>query len=133
MKFIILVFAISISLLSSEYAVVVNNNSKILKLSSKQIKDIFMMKRHFVDSVKVVPINVSASSQLRNKFEDKVLKTNREKLNRYWIKQHFQGISPPVVQSSNKSMKLFVKNVDIAVGYLPKNLVDAELRVVYEF
>ena len=133
MKILLLSLSLSMLLFSSEYAVVVSKNSQVMKLSKKQIKDIFLIKRHFIDKVKVVPINLSASSKVRNEFEKKILKINREKLNRYWIKQHFQGISPPVIQSSNKSMKLFIKNVDIAIGYLPILLLDSDLRVVYEF
>jgi ABC-type phosphate transport system substrate-binding protein len=133
MKFLFLILSLGALLFSSEYVVVVNHNSKIMALSKKQLKDIFLMKRHFTNSVKVVPINLSASSKVRKVFERKVLKVNREKLNRYWIKQHFHGISPPIIQSSNMSMKLFVKNVDMAIGYLPSSFVDSDLRVIYEF
>jgi len=133
MKVIFLVLSLSISLLSAEYAVVVNENTKVLKVSKKQLKDIFIMKRHFVNNQKLVPVNLSSSSKVRDRFEKVVLKLNREKLNNYWIKKHFQGVRPPVVQSSSNSMKLFIKNVDGAIGYLPISAVDADLRVVFEF
>lgn len=133
MKIFILLFSISISLFSAEYSVVVNKNSKILKLSKKQIKDIYLKKRHFIDDVKVVPINMSSSSQARKQFDSQVLKYNSEKLNRHWVKLHFQGVTPPIIQSSTKSMKLFVQNVDSTIGYLPSESVDSSLRVIYEF
>ena len=119
--------------LASEYALVMNTQSSIEKISLKQARDIFIMKRHFVNSVKVIPVNSAASLEIRNIFERKVLRMNRNKLNNYWIKQHFQGIQPPVVQSSLQSLKLFVKNVDGAIAYIPKGLLDNELKVLYEF
>jgi ABC-type phosphate transport system substrate-binding protein len=132
-KALIFILLLASSLISSEYAVVVNKNSKIMHLSKKQIKDIFIMKKHFVESEKIVPVNMSSASQMRDEFEKRVLKLDRKKLNNYWVKQHFQGVRPPVVQSSNSSMKLFVKNVNGAIGYIPISLIDTDLRVLLEF
>jgi len=133
LKIIISILLLNVSLLSAEYAVVINEKSEVSELSEKQIKDIFIMKRHFVNGVKVVPINMTSTSKLRTEFEKKVLKIDRDKLNIYWIKQHFHGISPPVVQSSDKSMKLFIKNVNGAIGYLPLSSIESGLKILYEF
>nr|MDA3908334.1 hypothetical protein [Sulfurimonas sp.] len=73
------------------------------------------------------------ASKMRDEFEKRVLKISRAKLSNYWVKQHFQGVRPPIVQSSNSSMKLFVKNVNGSIGYIPKSLIDAELRILFEF
>ena len=135
MKFLKIIFLISItfSLYAGEYAVVVNKKNKIDKISKKQLKNIFLKKRHFIDNQKIVAINVSANMPLRMKFEKSILQMSREKLNSFWTKQHFHGISPPLTQSSTNSVKLFVKNVDGAIGYLPKNLIDDSIKVIYEF
>jgi len=132
-RILIVLILLELSLFSGEYAVVINSNSEISKLSLKQIKDLFKIKRHFIESVKMVPVNMPATSMLRNEFERKVLRITRDKLNRYWIKQHYQGISPPIIQSSGSSMKLFIKNVNGAIGYLPISSVDSDLRILYEF
>jgi len=124
---------VNILLYSGEYAVIINKNSSVSKLSLKQLKDIYLMKRHFIGSTKIVPINLSSALNIRNEFEKSILHLNREELNRYWVKKHFQGISPPVVQSSDKSMKLFIKNVNGAIGYLPMSQIDSDLKVIYEF
>ena len=131
--FIISLTLLSSSLFASGYVVVVNQNSKIFELSSKQIKDIFIMKRHFVANEKLIPVNIAAGEKSRMEFEKIVLKMNREKLNNYWIKQHFHGMRPPIVQSSLNSTKLFIKNVDGSIGYLPADVIDSELRVIFEF
>jgi len=121
------------SLFSAKYAVVISSKSNLEKLSTRQIRDIYLMKRNFVGNQKVLPLNVLASLPLREVFENNVIRMNREKLNDYWIKKHFQGISPPITQSSAKSIKLFIDNVDGAIGYVPLNIIDSSLKVLYEF
>jgi ABC-type phosphate transport system substrate-binding protein len=121
------------AMFGAEYAVIVNKNSSITTVSVKQIKNIYMKKKHFLNQIKIFPVNISSSSKIRNNFEKQVLHLSRHKLNRYWIKQHFQGVRPPVVQSSIKAMKLFVKNVDGAIGYIPVSNLDKNLKVLYEF
>jgi ABC-type phosphate transport system substrate-binding protein len=118
---------------ASQYAVVVNSRSEIKQLSSKEIQDIFMMKRHFIESQKITPVNISASQAIRTEFEKNVLSVSREKLNNYWVKQHFHGVRPPIVQSSLNSVKLFIKNVDGSIGYLPLSHIDEDLKVIFEF
>jgi ABC-type phosphate transport system substrate-binding protein len=134
-KFIIFILLISfsISLYAGEYAVVVNKKNSIDKISKKQLKNIFLKKKYYIGNQKVIAINISANMSLRMHFEKSILGMSRELLNKFWTKQHFHGVSPPSTQSSTKSIKLFVKNVDGAIGYLPKNLIDNSLKVVYEF
>jgi len=135
MKYIFTVLIILLVQLSAaKYGVVVTSHkSKVEIPTLRQLKDIFLMKRHYVGDTKVLPINMLLASDLRQKFEKNVLKINREKLNKYWIKQHFQGISPPITQASARSVKLFIKNVEGAIGYLPLSLVDDDMRILYEF
>ena len=133
MRVLFLIFIFTMTLLASEYAVITSSKSTISELSSKQVKDIFMMKLHYIDDVKVIPINASASAAIRQEFEKNVLRTDRQRLNNYWIKQHFQGISPPVTQPSLQSVKMFIKNVSGTIGYIPMDMVDPDVRVLYEF
>ncbi len=132
-KVFIFTLLLSVSSFASEYAVVINTHSSIQKLSMIQIKNIFLMKKHFINDKKVIPVNSAASLEIRASFEKNILHKNRKKLNKYWIKKHFQGIQPPVVQASVKAVKLFVKNVDGAIGYIPLKLLDSHLKVIYEF
>jgi len=134
-KFIIFMFLISfsINLNASEYAVVVNKKSNIDNISKKQLKKIFLKKQYYIGKQKVIAINISANMPLRIYFEKSILGMDRDRLNSFWTKQHFHGVSPPSTQSSINSVKLFVQNVDGAIGYLPKNLIDDNLKVVYEF
>ena len=130
---LIILTLITVTLNASKYAIVVNKKSDISTLTLKQVKDIFLLKRHFMHDLKMIPVNIASTHSLRKIFEDEILDINREHLNQYWIKKHFHGISPPLIQSSDTSMKLFIKNVKGSIGYLPLSKIDKDLKVVYEF
>lgn len=133
MKLFILSILLTCSVFGSDYVLVISSNSSVTHVSEKQIRDIFMMKLHYINDAKIVPINISASAPIRQIFEKNVLKVDRQRLNNYWIKEHFQGVSPPLTQPSPASVKMFVKNVEGAVGYVPSDMIDSDLRVIYEF
>ncbi len=132
-KILIFILVLNINSFASEYAVIMNTHVKVKNLSAKEIKNIFLMKKHFVNDIKLIPVNSAASLEIRARFEKNILHKNRRKLNKYWVKKHFQGIQPPVVQASMNAVKLFVKNVDGAIGYIPMKLLDSNVKVLYEF
>jgi len=81
----------------------------------------------------MIPVNLVGQDELRSKFESSVLGMDRNRLNAYWIKQHFQGVTPPLTQPSVESIKVFVQNVEGAIGYVPSSMVDNTVKAVYEF
>jgi len=102
-------------------------------MNPEKIKDVFLKKRNFEENIKLLPVNLLGDAEVRKQFELKVLQMQREDINRYWITNHFRGVSPPVTQASMGSVQKFVEKVDGAIGYLPKNMVDQELKIIYEF
>lgn len=132
-KIILLALLLITGAISSEYVVVCSVSSGLNKLSKEQLRDLYMKRLHFIDGVKITPINSSASLDMRASFEKNILEMNRDRLNRYWIKQHFQGIQPPITQSSAKAIRLFVKSVQGAIGYIPKEMQGDDMKVLYEF
>jgi len=131
---ILLVFLFYSSLsLAAEYAVVMANNSSVSALDESHIRDIFLRRRNFDGDVKLIPVNLVGEDPARVSFERYVLQMDREQLNKYWVGNHFQGISPPTTQSSLPSVKVFIGRVSGAIGYVPLGMVDESLKVLYEF
>lgn len=118
---------------AAEYSVITSKKTVFSTITSQQIRDIFLMKRHSLGDQKVIPINLVGQNDSRIAFENQILRMDREGLNTYWIKQHFQGISPPITQPSPESVKSFVQNVEGAIGYIPTSMVDSGVKVIYEF
>lgn len=131
--FLLFLFMYLSAVNAAGYAVVVSRNNPIVSMSPEKIRDVFLKKRSFEGSIKLLPVNLLGNADVRMEFEQKVLQMRREDINRYWITNHFRGISPPVTQASLGSMQKFVEKVDGAIGYLPKDMVDNELKIVYEF
>lgn len=133
MKAVILLTLLAVMANSSDYSIVIAKKSPISSVSAQQLRDIFLQKRHTVSDQKVIPVNVLGQEEVRTRFEAKILGMDRNRLNTYWIKQHFQGVLPPLTQPSFESVKAFVENVDGAIGYIPTQMIDAKTKVLYEF
>lgn len=133
MKFLLALLSFGTILFGSGYSVIISKKTAISSLSTQQIKELFLNKRRMIDDIKITPINLVGQDDARVTFETVVLGMDRNHLNNYWIKQHYQGISPPLTQPSFESIKAFVENVDGALGYIPSSMVNAKVRVLYEF
>lgn len=119
--------------LGSDYSVIVSKKVSFSTLTSTQIREVFLQKRHAVGDQKMIPINLVGQDELRSRFESAVLGMDRNRLNGYWMQQHFQGVTPPLTQPSFESIKVFVQNVEGAIGYVPSSMVDNTVKAVYEF
>lgn len=121
------------TLLGSQYVLIVSKKSGIASLSTQQVKEIFLQKRHSVGSERVIPLNLVGQHESRTLFESKVLGMDRDRLNNYWVKQHYEGVSPPLTQGSFESIKTFVQTVEGAVGCVPTSMIDNNVKAIYEF
>lgn len=133
MKTLVAVFTLSVTLLGSQYALIISKKSSLESLSTQQIKEIFLQKRHFVGNERIIPINLVGQHESRIMFESTVVGMDRDRLNAYWVKQHYEGVSPPLTQSSFESIKVFVQTVEGSIGYVPSSMVDKTVKAVYEF
>ncbi|WP_295023485.1 hypothetical protein [Sulfurimonas sp.] len=133
MRSIFLLIIMGAILLGAQYSVIISKKIDISSLSSQQLRDLFLQKRRTIGNLKIIPINLVGQDSARTAFEMTVLGMDRDHLNNYWIKQHYQGISPPLTQPSFESIKAFVENVEGALGYIPSSMVDAKVKILYEF
>jgi len=130
---LILALLLAVEAMAQGYVVVVAKDSPVQELSMDMVRDIFLRRRYFENDVRLVPVNLLGEDSARVDFENRVLEMDRSELSRYWTTSHFQGVSPPTTQASLASIKAFVERVDGAISYLPANMVDDSVKVVYEF
>ena len=135
MKTTIIIFLSTIILstisFAGEYAVIANQKMK--DLSTAQIKAIFLKKITVIENINAVPVNLGARDPIREKFENKIVEMNFERLKSYWTKQHYIGKRPPVSMQSEESVKTFIKNVEGAIGYINANNLDNSVKVLYRW
>ena len=133
MKTVALFLGLFVMAFGADYSVIVSKKLSLSTVSSQEIRDVFLQKRHTIKDQKIIPINLVGQDEARSAFESTVLGMNRDRLNAYWVKQHFEGVNPPVTQPSFESIKAFVQNVEGAMGYIPSKMVDNNVKVIYEF
>ena len=133
MKPIALLLIFVSTIFATQYSVIISKKTDIDSLTAQQIRDIFLQKRHSLGNQKIIPLNLVGQEPSRIAFESDVLGMGRDRLNAYWVKQHFQGITPPITQPSHESIKAFVQNVEGSIGYIPSSMVDTSVKVIYEF
>ncbi len=130
MKKIASILILLVGLLQAQqYAVV--SNSFLKNLSKYEIKAIFLKKKKYHNSVKLVPVNLPARNEIRKSFEKNVLGMGFARLHAYWNKEHYLGVRPPLMMHSEESVKKFIKNVEGAIGYMRLEKVDKDMVILY--
>ena len=122
--------AASESPISRPIAVIVGA-SQTVALRKSDLELVFRRKKLFWQSnLKVVPVNLPATSQLRKDFSQAVLNASPEDLEKYWNDMYFHGVGPPYVLTSEEAVIRFVAQTPGAIGYVSTCAVDVRVRVV---
>lgn len=133
MKTIMILLALFSTAFGAQYSIIISKKVSLSGISVEQIRDIYLQKRRTIGDQKIIPLNLVGQEPSRIAFENAVIGMGRDRLNAYWVKQHFQGNTPPITQPSHESIKAFVQNVEGSIGYIPSSMVDNNVRVIYEF
>jgi ABC-type phosphate transport system substrate-binding protein len=123
-----------IPLLHAENILVITNVSNSMEhVTKEELRKIYLKKRRFWKETKLNPLNLPPNDQHRQNFEKDILTMSAEKLDTYWMKQHYRGHRPPYRVESVKSMILFVKKVQGAIGYIPESQLVKGVKIIYRF
>lgn len=118
---------------TADIYVITNKALSINALSKDEIAAIYLLKKkHWQDDEPMVPINLPAQSEARNLFTEQIFNSTPEKLGGYWDKMLFKGITPPLTQSSEQAVMLFVERVKGAIGYVETKPDNPNLKIVYK-
>ncbi len=83
------------------------------------VRRIFLLRQRFwPDGTPAHPVNLPASSPLRERFSLAVLDESVQDLAPYWNERYFHGTRPPLSVASEKAVLLFVARTKGAVGYV---------------
>jgi ABC-type phosphate transport system substrate-binding protein len=100
-------------------------------LSREEVGRIFLKQRRFWrEGEPIVPVNRNASSAARELFTNLVFHQPARSLKRYWNRQYYQGVLPPITLASDEAVKRFIVLEPQAIGYIDATLVDESVRVV---
>ncbi len=136
MKRFFLFLSFSALLLQADsYVLIANKDLKLTNISRLYLKQIYLKKHRYFRDVKLIPVNLDVQDAARKSFEKEILKMSRNRLREFWIMQHYEGVRPPLVMHSSKSMIKFVAKIKGALGYIPeKNFSSQEnVKIIYRW
>jgi hypothetical protein len=98
---------------AGEIYVIVNPG---LAVSEGDVAEIYTGDKQFAGSVKIQPVD---NASLQKDFLAKVLQLSADKYNGLWTKKSFrEGLTPPVMKSSDIEVTAFVRDNPGAIGYV---------------
>lgn len=104
---------------AEELLVIANPGVPFSSLSNDELANIYLVKMtSWPGGMAIVPVNREASSPVRGRFSDLVLRQPLNALNAYWNQMHFKGRAPPLIQESDQAVLAFVQKVPGAIGYV---------------
>jgi len=127
----LLLLVVSLTLMANSYAVVSKKNMPEVSLG--QLRALYLKKSSYINTLKIVPLNLGARDNVRRSFEKNILHMSFTRLKSYWIQQHYLGHRPPISLKSQQSIISFVKKVDGAIGYIEMKNLDDDLHILYRW
>jgi hypothetical protein len=114
-------------------AVVVGRDSAVTSVSLDDLREIYLRRRRaWSNGLPVMPINLPADDELRQRFSRRVLGRAPADLLGYWNARYFEGVTPPLVLLTPAAVRAYLQHQPEAIGYLPASEADDTLRVVLE-
>ena len=116
----------------ADVVAVVSSSSPLTELSKNQVMDIFLGRvSHFPDGEQALPIDQAEGSAARDEFYAKFAGKSAAQIKAHWAKIIFTGRGQPPEEVSNSiEVKKLVIKKPHAIGYIDKNMVDGNVKVL---
>lgn len=116
---------------AEELVVIGHPGVPLASLSADELARIYLVKVvSWPGGGAIVPVNREASSHVRARFSELVLRQPLNALNAYWNQMHFKGRVPPLVQESDQAVLAFVQKVPGAIGYIGPATAPQNVKVL---
>jgi hypothetical protein len=117
---------------ATDLVVIVHPGAPVKTLSATDLEAIFLTTRlDWSDGSRIVPFNLPPKTPYRSEFDEAVLHMDPDAVARFWIDRKVRGgnRAPRQVPNANL-MTAVVGRLNSAIGYVPRPLADASVRVV---
>ncbi|MBU1668922.1 hypothetical protein KKC13_10935 [bacterium] len=120
-------------LVAEEILIIGDKNFPKEKLTSAEIKAIFLDKKHFFGGEKILVMNYEFNHPLRICFEKNILEKTQRSLEKYWRKAYYHGKRPPKIVKSTEMLFSYLDNVQPSIGYSDTNSTkNKEVKILYK-
>lgn len=122
------------NLWAADFVVIANPSVPAITITSAELSEIYLLRTNaWEDGIRIVPVNRESGSNARSEFSARILKQQQSALNTYWDKMHYKGMTPPLIQESDKAVLAFVQKVPGAIGYVSASAELKHVKVLAEF
>jgi len=122
------------SLWAADFVVIANPSVSAATLSPDELSAIYLLRTStWQNGMRIVPVNREADSNARAVFSARILRQPQSALDTYWNRMHFKGMTPPLIQESDKAVLAFVQKVSGAIGYVSASMELKNVKVLAEF
>ena len=134
-KLFFAIFALATAFTSNaaaDMAIIVNPNSAVTKVSSDEVKRLYLGKtKSLDDGTRLNPIDHVDGSAIKQEFYDKVVGKPLDRIKVYWSRLTFSGHGrPPETLGDSAKIKAWVAGNSDAIGYIDTTLLDGSVRAV---
>ena len=117
--------------LDEPITIIANPSLTVSHLSLDEVRDIYLLHdRQWSDSTQIVVINRPSGSEIRSRFEQKILGIAAKKYALHLERLHYQGVTLPVIQESTQAVIAFVQNVPGAIAYIEGSPNNKRVKVL---
>ncbi|CAA6819743.1 MAG: Unknown protein [uncultured Sulfurovum sp.] len=118
MKIIVLLVLLK-SLAFSEIIIMTSTKNKLLKVTKKELTDIYLKKKSTIQGISVIPIDNRKNYE---EFCRKVINKTPKQMRAYWARELFRGTKkPPKIQNDKQIKNTLQKNKQI-ISYASSKL-----------
>ncbi len=120
---------------SADLVLVVSADSGIGRLSHDEVVNIFLGRyRKLPNGATALPLDIDGDSQERRSFYQRLLGKPLAEINAYWSRLIFSGRTPPPeAVPTQQAVLLRVTSDPVAIGYVERENLIRQVKVVYEF
>lgn len=135
MKHVLILIVLFLSFSSLAKSVVVVNSENQSKVTSSDIKKLFLARKGSFDNGDPAKLaTLESDNEIRKEFNSMVLNKSESQYTGYWAKMRFTGrATPPVELESSQAVREFVATHKGAIGVMDKADVNDSVRIVFEF
>ncbi len=117
---------------SQDYKVIVNSKNTINSINKKELSQIFYKKKKkWADGQPIIPIDLTASSNVRAEFTKNIHGKSVAAIRNYWQQAAFTGAGiAPVEKASDAQVIEYVKSHTGAIGYISNSSATSEVKIL---
>lgn len=116
---LILLLSFLISFSHSELLIITSTDNKIIKVTKKELTDIYLKKKSKIQGISVIPLD---NPQNYAEFCRKVINKSPKQMRAYWAKELYRGTRKPPAMKTDKQIKKAIKNNPKIISYAANKL-----------